>query len=143
MLLLYLLSPALVMTQPKIYPRSTRTVFEAACGKHIFRAAYRRRSSSSKPMPDLASDGNIDFVTIDDKVVANAAEALRIRVARRAISTVGIMHCGWDENKPSFQGVLETLLFDSERFGLNPNIYFRIQFENGSWRFVLNSITQD
>lgn len=113
------------------------TVYESACGEHVFRIAYRNGSSEAKQGPAVRNRGLVETVTIGGRTVANAAYALQTLTAGRSIARVGIIHCGLNPDIV-FQGVLETSPVESKNYQLNPDIYFRIKLENKTWIMSLD-----
>lgn len=112
------------------------TVYEAACGQHVFQIAFRNGSNRVRPGYPKGDWGRVNRFVIDGKPVEDGAKGLEARVAGRFIDRAGIGNCGYSERNPVFQGVLQTSELESKLMGLAPRIYFKLRREGGKWRIV-------
>lgn len=131
---LYVLSQVAPFSYHVHDTRYTRTSFEAACGEHVIKVVYRNGTRLNERGRAIRDWGRVEQVAIDGRLVPGLAEDLENRVARRGISRVEIAHCGLDERKPLFQGLLETSSAQSTLLGASPNVFFRIEKVGGVWR---------
>ena len=113
-----------------ISPRYNRTEHESACGSTVFRVRFRNGPEEH---------GRVDHVLIDGRSVPDAAEMLDLRAARRVISSIGIMNCGMDPQRPVFLGVMNLSKLESRSLGMRWSLTFRLTRDGSdNWRMTID-----
>jgi hypothetical protein len=104
-----------------VYNRST---YEAACGDTpiVIRFGNDKRRNRK---------GLVESVQVEGAEVAGAATRLTDLAVNRFIDRIGVMNCGYRQQRPVIRGVMEAA--GSPR--LSPNVFFTIRKESGAWVF--------
>lgn len=113
-----------------ISPRYNRTDYEAPCGTNLFQVRFRNGP---------AEHGLVDYLMIDGRPVRGAAETLELRAARRLITSIEILDCAADPQRPVLRGKINFERMESQRLGMRRSLTFRITREGGdSWKISID-----
>jgi hypothetical protein len=108
-------------------PRYHSYGFEAACGASVFRVRFRN---------GLKGGSRVDHVLIDGRPVPGVAETLDRFAAGRKIDRIEIMHCGMDEQRPLFRGIIVLSKAESQPASRQNELFFRLIRQGKGWRFA-------
>jgi hypothetical protein len=101
-------------------PKYHQIDYETACESIKLRFRFRQGPEES---------GRVDHVLIDGRPVRDAAEILQMRAARRLITSIEILDCGKDSQRPVILGMMNLEPMESRRLGMQSSLVFRLSLQ--------------
>lgn len=120
----------IIATKHPIAPEYHRYDYETTCGSNLLQVRFGN---------DGEENGRVDHLLLDGRPVADAAEALQIRAARRLIMGIEILDCGIGPRRSVLRGTIDFEPGESRRLGMRSALAFRlIRERRGSWRMTID-----